>query len=190
MHLVVGLGNPGPRYSGTRHNAGFRVVEALSRRLPAGRPFHLSRSLCAEARRPGGVLLLAQPLTYMNLSGRAVTELFRRYKVKLEDFLLVHDDLDLPLGTLRLKKGGGAGGHRGVQSVAELLGTPEFARLRFGIGRPAGAGAADYVLERFASAEEQLLADTVERAVQAVLAWMDDGLERAANLFNRAPGPA
>lgn len=185
VHLIAGLGNPGRRYGGTRHNAGFRVIEALSRHFSAGRPFRRAHSLCAEVRRPAGKIVLAQPLTYMNLSGRAVVELWRYYSVGPDCFLLIHDDLDLSLGILRLKRGGGSAGHRGVQSVAEHLGSTCFDRLRFGIGRPVGMEAAGYVLAPFASGEKELLDETVERAVQAVLMWVEEGFDPAANRFNR-----
>ncbi len=187
VHLVTGLGNPGFRYSGTRHNAGFRVVEALSRHLSVGRPFRLVHSLCAEIRRPGGLIVLAQPLTYMNLSGRAAVELWRRYPVSPDCFLLVHDDLDLPLGTLRLKRNGGSAGHRGVQSVIEHLGSACFDRLRFGIGRSGEIEAGGYVLAPFSAGENELLRGIVEKAVQAVMMWVEEGFEPAANRFNRTP---
>lgn len=183
----MGLGNPGPRYSGTRHNLGYRVVEAFARRLKAERLFHLRHSLCAAAGGPGKRVLLVQPLTFMNLSGRAAVELLRRYKLEPGQLVLVHDDLDLPPGRIRLRRGGGSAGHRGVQSVIDATGSAEFMRLRIGIGKPSCGEAADYVLELPPPPERQLLDQAVERAVDALALLIDAGPEEAMNRFNRAP---
>lgn len=185
MFAIVGLGNPGPSYAGTRHNAGYRVVEALSRRLAAGKRFNLAWSICATARSKSQAVVLAQPLSYMNCSGKAVKELLAKQQVALTDFLLIHDDLDLPLGTIRLKRGGGSAGHRGVVSVIEALGTADFMRLRFGIGRPAGEEeAADFVLNKFSDQEHPLLEAAVDKAVEAIICLLEEGLDRAMNIYH------
>jgi len=182
----VGLGNPGPRYSGTRHNLGYRVVEALARQLKAESPFQLRHSLCAAAGSGEKRLLLAQPLTYMNLSGRAAAELLRRYGLEPGQVVLVYDDLDLPPGRIRLRRGGSSAGHRGVQSVIEALGSADFLRLRLGIGKPSEGDAATYVLEVPPPPEQELLDRAVERAVEALAFLVEAGPEEAMNRFNRA----
>jgi PTH1 family peptidyl-tRNA hydrolase len=190
MYAIVGLGNPGKEYTGTRHNLGFRVVEALSRRLAAGKPFYHEWSICAAAAYEGNNILLARPLTFMNRSGKAVAELAGRYSLQQDEIVVVHDDLDLPPGLIRLRRGGGSAGHRGVQSVIDLLGTPDFIRLRIGIGKPAGdVDGADYVLEPPAQDEQEPLQAAVERAVEAVLALVSGGLDAAMNKYNRAVFP-
>jgi len=181
----VGLGNPGERYSGSRHNMGFRVVEALSRHWRSGRPDYLRWSMCAAAEYGGRKVLLVQPLTFMNRSGLAVEELFSRFSAEPENLIVIHDEMDLPPGVLRLKKGGGAAGHRGVQSIIDTLGTADFIRLRMGIGKaPPGEEGADYVLGRFAPEEEELMEAAVNRAVQALATLLEEGLESAMNKFN------
>jgi len=178
--LVVGLGNPGPRYTETRHNLGFWVVDRLAREeglawKQQGRAF--------TARWGSGWLM--KPTTFMNASGEAVAPFVRYYKIEPERLLVVHDDLDLPLGRIRLRRGGSAGGQKGVRSIIERLGTDGFDRLRLGIGRPsAGRDAADWVLSKF-SPEERPLADRVAAAaVEAVRVWRDQGLEAAQQRFN------
>jgi len=184
--LVVGLGNPGPRYAGSRHNIGREVVEALASRhhLRLDRTKFNARYGCGPVagRRVG----LAAPLTYMNVSGQAVAPLARFFKVPPEQLLLVYDDLDLPLGSLRLRRGGGSGGHNGVASVAGSLGTAEIPRLRVGIGRPPpGWDAADYVLAGFTPDELATVAATLPPAVDAIEAVLRDGLDAAMNAVNR-----
>lgn len=185
MHAIVGLGNHGNRYRETRHNVGYRVVEALARKLKTGPPFQYRWSLCALARFNNEKVILSQPLTYMNRSGLAVVELSRRYLLKPSHFLIIHDELDLPLGTIRLKRGGGTAGHHGLESIKEALNSPEFNRLRIGIGRPpADKPGAEYVLERFNEQEIPLLEETVGRAVQATMTFLSKGLDEAMNRFN------
>ncbi|HPZ10753.1 MAG TPA: aminoacyl-tRNA hydrolase [Bacillota bacterium] len=181
------MGNPGERYCGTRHNLGYRVVEAFSRQFNAEKPFHLRHSLCAAAGSPGKRVLLVQPLTYMNLSGRAVVELLRRYELEPGQLVLVYDDLDLPPGRIRLRCGGGSAGHRGVQSVIDATGSSEFLRLRIGIGKPFVGEAAAYVLDVPPPQERLLLDRAVEQAVEALAFLIDAGLEEAMNRFNRVP---
>ncbi len=183
-YLIVGLGNPGPEYSGSRHNVGFQCVRWLARKH--GLSFDGSR---AHARIAQGVILgkrvvLARPQTFMNLSGQAVHGLQQWLRVTPADLLVIHDDLDLPLGRLRLRPGGSAGGHRGIRSIIDCLGTQEFARLRVGIGRPEGNDAVDYVLGDFNAAERQVMAETYARAAEAVECILAEGLEAAMNRFN------
>jgi PTH1 family peptidyl-tRNA hydrolase len=180
---IVGLGNPGRRYEGTRHNLGFLVVERLRRETGAA-----SRANTPVLRRyeiAGDGLGLVMPQTLMNRSGLAIAELQRSEGLEAADLLVVADDLHLPLGTLRIRGGGGAGGHNGLKSVIEHLGTPDFARLRVGVGRPESAGEfADFVLDEFEEDEEPVVAEMVERACEASLTWSREGLAAAMNRFN------
>ncbi len=183
----MGLGNPGERYSGTRHNLGYRVVELLFRSSRAERPFHLRHSCCAAAEYGSQRLLLVQPRTFMNLSGRAAAELMQRFSFSPEQLILIYDDLDLPPGWIRLRSGGGSGGHRGVRSVIETLGTGNFLRLRIGIGKPLIGDTATYVLAEPPLPERELLEGAVERAVEALFVYLGLGLDEAMNRFNRPP---
>ncbi len=185
MLLAVGLGNPGPEYAATRHNVGFMVVDRLAGSLGVGWERVGGPALEAAALVSGVALRLLKPLTYMNLSGRAVAAALRRHNLGPGSLCVVHDDLDLPCGALRLRPGGGAGGHRGVMSIIEELGSADFARVRVGIGRPAGGqDAVDYVLSPFPAAEWALVGPVVDRAAEAVLAIARDGLAAAMNRFN------
>jgi PTH1 family peptidyl-tRNA hydrolase len=183
--LIVGLGNPGKEYHETRHNVGFRVLDELARRygLAFGK---LERKAHAVTGTIGGEkVILCKPQTYMNLSGEAVRAAVDFYKVDLIRVFIVSDDLDLPLGTLRLRKIGSAGGQNGLKSVIQHLGSSEFSRLRFGIGRPPGKMAAkDYVLGVFKGDEAILVAQMVERAANAVESWMVEGMDAAMNKYN------
>jgi len=182
--LVVGLGNPGPRYAGTRHNAGFLVVDLLAERV--GGRFR-RRGLCdvLEGRLADVPVVLAKPRGYMNESGAPIVAVSRFYKVPVDRLTVVHDDLDLPFGTLRLKRGGGDGGHNGLRSASAALGSREYARVRFGIGRPPGRqDPADYVLRDFSAAERKDLGYLVDRAADAVEMLLSEGLEAAQNAFN------
>jgi PTH1 family peptidyl-tRNA hydrolase len=188
-HLVVGLGNPGPRYAGTRHNAGFFVLDLLAERV--GGTFKARKSTggaaadAIETRLAGRAVVLAKPRSFMNESGGPVAGLARFFKIPVEQITVVHDELDLPFGTLRLKRGGGEGGHNGVRSIVSSLGSPDFARVRFGVGRPPGRqDAADYVLRDFATVERRELPLFVDRAADAVEVLLAQGLETAQNQFN------
>lgn len=187
MKVIVGLGNPGPRYAGTRHNVGFRVVEQLAVRLGAGAAGELCGALSSEA----AGLLLVRPQTYMNRSGFTARCLADRFGLAAGDFLVVYDDVALPLGALRLRGKGSPGGHRGLESILESLGAEEVPRLRLGVagvGLPApGEGLADYVLAPFGEAEVKAVAEMVERAAEACLAWRDQGFEKAAARWNGPP---
>ncbi len=183
-YLIVGLGNPGPVYSRTRHNAGFICVERLAERN--GLAFD-SRRLKAEIAR-GTValkpLMLAKPQTYMNESGQSVGELVRWYKVDLKNLLIIYDELDLSPGQLRLRERGSAAGHNGVKSIIQHLGTDEFARLRFGIGRPERGLGRDYVLNNFTRQEQPIISDTVDLAAEAAETWLREGIVAAMNKYN------
>jgi peptidyl-tRNA hydrolase, PTH1 family len=184
MIAIVGLGNPGRRYRGTRHNLGSEVVDRIAAKLGV-RLADDGFARTARAHFGRAAVVLAVPETYMNVSGQAVSDLARRRRVRPESLLIVYDDLDLPLGRLRLKPGNGAGGHNGVRSIIEELGTKAFPRLRVGIGRPpAGVAPETFVLERFTPKERTVVDEAVERAANAALAVLSDGLEAAMNRVN------
>jgi peptidyl-tRNA hydrolase, PTH1 family len=188
--LVVGLGNPGPDYAETRHNVGFAVVELLAARAGGGRfSKHRSNADVLEGRLSGRRVVLAKPRTYMNVSGGPVAGLLRYYSVAVEDLVVVHDELDLGFGVVRLKRGGGEGGHNGLRSVSGSIGSKEYLRVRFGIGRPPGRqDPADYVLKRFSGAERTELDFAVDLAADATEALLADGLEAAQNKFHALSG--
>lgn len=182
--VVLGLGNPGERYAETRHNVGFRVVEELARR----RDLELSESECNALVAADGRLALAAPQTYMNRSGHAARCLQERRGVDSEDFLVVYDEIHLPLGTLRLRRRGSPAGHRGMESVLESLGTDRVPRLRLGIagpeGTPPGDDLVDFVLEPFADDERQVIDAMISRAADACEVWAADGVDAAMQRFN------
>jgi len=183
--LVVGLGNPGPRYAATRHNAGFFVVDLLASRIGASFKSHKANADVLEGRLAGASVVLAKPRTYMNTSGGPVSALARFYKIGAENVVVVHDELDLPFGTIRLKRGGGEGGHNGLRSTSSSLATKDYLRVRFGIGRPPGQqDPADFVLREFTVAERKDLDFFVDRAADAVEALVSQGLEAAQNSFH------
>lgn len=183
--LVVGLGNPGPRYAATRHNAGFLVVELLAERVGGRFKAHKGRCDIVETRIAGRPVVLVKPKSFMNSSGGPIVSISRFYKVPVEQITIVHDDLDLPFGTLRIKRGGGDGGHNGLRSATSALGSKDYARVRFGIGRPPGRqDPADYVLREFAAAERKEVPFLVDRAADAVEVLLAQGLEAAQNQFN------
>jgi len=188
--LVVGLGNPGPEYAETRHNVGVRVVELLAARAGGGRfSKHKSNADVLEGRLAGRRAVLAVPRTYMNVSGGPVAGLLRYYGVEPTDLVVVHDDLDLGFGVVRLKQGGGAGGHNGLRSISASIGTKDYLRVRFGIGRPPGRqDPADFVLKRFSGAERKELEFAVDLAADAAEALLRDGLEPAQNRFHALSG--
>jgi len=183
-YLIVGLGNPGPVYSRTRHNAGFICVERMAERNSLAFD---TRRLKAEIAR-GTValkpLMLAKPQTYMNESGQSVGELVRWYKVDLKNLLIIYDELDLSPGQLRLRERGSAAGHNGVKSIIQHLGTDEFARLRFGIGRPERGLGRDYVLNNFTRQEQPIISDTIDLAAEAAETWLREGIVAAMNKYN------
>lgn len=184
--VVAGLGNPGEQYHWSRHNIGFLVVEHLAKTHSAEFQRRKFKGLLAEVRLGDESALLVKPQTYYNLSGECVTAVLGYYKIPAQRLIAVHDDLDLNFGQLRLKRGGGDAGNRGVRSIAATLGTPEFVRVRVGIGHQAAAeDAKDYVLHVMRGRQREEFAAIIARAAQAVEAVIEDGLERAMNVFNQ-----
>lgn len=189
--LIVGLGNPGPRYEPTRHNVGQRVVDELAARRGETFRAHKANARVAETwLRPGGAkLILAKPNSFMNVSGGPVAGLAQFYGIAPDRVVVVHDELDIPFDTVRLKSGGGHGGHNGVRDIAKALGTPDFARVRVGIGRPPGRqDPADWVLDAFGAAERETLPILISDAADAVEQLVDEGLT-AAQQRHHAPRP-
>lgn len=189
MHLVVGLGNPGSQYEITRHNVGFMVADRLARELGTAfrtAPFRTAPALAARARRDDGDLLIVKPHTYMNLSGHAVSAAMSYYGVGPESVIVAYDDLDLEVGRLRIRAQGGPGGHKGMRSIIEQLGTEEIVRVKVGIGRPpAWQDPADYVLGRFEPEELPLMSDAIIKATSAILCIVAEGIDAAQTEYNR-----
>jgi peptidyl-tRNA hydrolase, PTH1 family len=191
VRIIVGLGNPGPRYRNTRHNVGFRTLDVLAEEL--GTTFSREKygALIATGRHEGTEVLMLKPLTFMNNSGVAVAQAARNKVQDPGDLLVVSDDVNLPLGRLRLRKQGSAGGHNGLKSIIERLGTSEFGRLRIGVGQESvGAGLIDHVLGTFAPDEWPEVNAAVGRAAQCVLRYIAAGMDGAMNEFNRPPDSA
>lgn len=187
MKVIVGLGNPGKRYAETRHNLGFVVIDRIAARLGVSVQQEICDSLVGEGLVEEKKIILAKPQSFMNRSGSAVAKLASEYGIGADDLTVVSDDLDLPFGRIRIRATGGAGGHRGLQSIIENLAGTAFQRVRMGIGRPPlGVDAADYVLEPFSVEEVQQLAEVVERASEAVFCLLRRGPEQAMAQFNRA----
>jgi PTH1 family peptidyl-tRNA hydrolase len=188
VSLIVGLGNPGPRYSHNRHNVGFRCLRLLAATHGLEFTRRQKRASVASGLVCGQHVVLAMPQTFMNESGRSVAPLAQFYRVAQSRLLIVHDELDLPLGTLRLRPEGGSAGHKGMRSIIQHLGGQEFPRLRIGIGRPPGQmDPADYVLQDFSSEEGPVLEEVLERAVTAIGVWLTEGIEEAMERYNRQP---
>lgn len=186
--LILGLGNHGGEYRGTRHNVGWMVLDELEGRGRFGGQRREGPAKVREGAIDGYDVVTARPQTYMNVSGRAAVHLLRKYGVPPEDLIVVHDDVDLPLGRIRLKRGGGAAGQQGVLSVADALRTQEFMRVRVGVSRPLERDQmVDYVLDRFTPDERERLALVIPRAADAVVALVRDDLETAMSEYNRAP---
>lgn len=183
--IVVGLGNPGRQYAQTRHNFGFFVVDELAKRINAPTSRKRMNAEISEARYDGDRLILVMPQTYMNASGTAVREVMRWYKVDPEDVLVVVDDLDLRYGQIRLRARGSAGGHNGLKSIFQEIGTQEIPRLRVGIGR-SGNHAIGHVLSKFSSEERETLPEVISEAADAVETWLQKGSLEAMNLINGA----
>lgn len=189
-YMIVGLGNPGREYENTRHNIGFGCVEAIAEayRISFDRKKQ-SKAKIADGMIQGRRVLLVKPQTFMNLSGSSVQGLATFYKIRPENILVIFDDLDIPLGTLRIRPKGGSGGHRGMTDIIARLGTQEFPRVRFGIGRPPGRmDPAAYVLRPFVGEESRIVADTVDRVIRAIELWLSDGIEAMMNQYNGATG--
>lgn len=181
MKFIIGLGNPGKKYSATRHNLGFTVLDnfAVGNSLDWKNYKDLAAvSLC-------GGFIVVKPALFMNKSGSAVAPLVKKYNPDSTDILVVHDDMDIDSGRIRIKKGGSSGGHNGVQSIIEALGTDQFSRIRIGIGRPPeGSDAVDFVLSNFTKEESALMKPVISRASEAVSVFIESGLQKAMNLFN------
>jgi PTH1 family peptidyl-tRNA hydrolase len=186
--LVVGLGNPGPGYAGNRHNAGHLVLDLLAERAGGRYKAHKGRADVVEGRVTGVRTVLAKPKSYMNTTGGPTAALRDFFKVPVERIVVVHDELDIPYGALRLKRGGGDNGHNGLRSVSSALGSKDYLRVRFGIGRPPGRqDPADFVLKDFSAAEKKDLGFHVDRAADAVEALLTGTLEAAQNAFHAEP---
>lgn len=183
--VAVGLGNPGKKYTHTRHNVGFMTIDRLAKDLPEGRERQRFQSIVLETSLDHHRLILAKPLTYMNNSGSAVAQIQQWYKVPLDRLLIIHDDLDLPFGRIRLRPEGGAGGHNGLSSIIESLGSQEFPRLRIGIGRPTSGTTINYVLQPFDRAQREQLPELLDLSTAAVRAWITCGISEAMNEYNR-----
>ena len=184
-YLIAGLGNPGREYKDTRHNIGFMVADRRAAELGIRVGRLQQKALVGNGVYLGSKVIIAKPVTYMNLSGQAVTSLIRYYGIEQENFLVVHDDLDLPFGVLRLRPGGGSAGQKGMQSIIEQAGTQEFARLRCGIGRPPGQmEAAAYVLQPFSTQDQAELPVVLDQAVKAIMVFIEFGIDEAMNQFN------
>ncbi len=183
MKIVVGLGNPGRKYNQTRHNLGFMIVEELANRYKIEKEESRYDAIIGHIRMNGQKVLLVKPLTYMNLSGRAVQPLVRFYKLNLQDLLIVYDDMDLDVGRLRIRKSGGTGGHKGITSITNSLSSQEFPRIRGGIGRPEH-NTINWVLGKFTAEEKPYIDAMVVKAADAVEAWVKYGIEKAMSEYN------
>ena len=183
--LIIGLGNPGREYRQTRHNVGFMLVDRLAAKLNTRFTRMQSRALVGSAIFGERKIILAKPQTFMNLSGQSVQGLVHFYKMPLTNLLIAHDDLDLPIGTIRIRPDGGSAGQKGMTSILERFGTDVFPRLRMGIGRPPGQmQAPDYVLQEFSNSDLSIISEMLNHAVEAVLIFATEGLEAAMNKYN------
>lgn len=184
MKIVVGLGNPGSQYVNTRHNVGFAVLDGLAKGPGASRFQARFQSQVAEVMEGSEKLLLQKPDTFMNLSGRAVRSAVDFYQVSLTDVLVVCDDFNLPLGKLRVRKGGTHGGHNGLRDIQNHLGTTDYCRLKIGVGAPVEGQAVDFVLGRFRPSERPIIDEAIGRAIQAVVVWATRGVDECMNQYN------
>jgi PTH1 family peptidyl-tRNA hydrolase len=190
MKLIVGLGNPGRVYASNRHNIGFICVNYFARSQGIKFDRKQGRARIGMGKVADNEVVLAKPQTYVNLSGQSVSQLIRKFNINLNDLLVIHDDLDLPLGKIRISHGSGAGGHKGVESIITELGSQDFVRLRVGIGRPDKAEISEdniiaYVLSDFTAEERQTVAQAIPRVSEAILCLLTEGLEAAMNKYNR-----
>ncbi len=186
MRLLVGLGNPGPKYERTRHNAGFRIAEEAARKLGVALGETRWNAVLGQGRAGGGPVAVLLPQTYMNASGESVGHAVRFWKVEVGSLVVAHDDIDLEFGRIQVKVGGGDGGHNGLRSLKQHLGTPEFVRVRFGVGRPPPLWeGADWVLAKFSSEEEEQLKELFPQAAEAAVAALLEGPLLAMNRFNK-----
>jgi PTH1 family peptidyl-tRNA hydrolase len=189
-YLLIGLGNPGREHQNNRHNFGFMLIDRLAVRLGARGLKVQSKAIVTSTTYEDRRLILAKPQTYMNLSGQSAQGLLNFYKLPMENMLIAHDDLDIPFGTIRLRPGGGPGGQKGVASTIERLGTKGFARLRLGIGRPPGRmDPSAYVLQDFSRDEMKIISELLDRAADATLEFVVNGLDKAMNKYNGSMEP-
>lgn len=184
MFVVVGLGNPGNKYEGTRHNVGFHTIDLLGEKHGISVNKLKFKALYGEGRISSEKVLLVKPQTYMNLSGESVIDIVNYYKVPTEKIIVIYDDIDLDVGKLRIRKQGSAGTHNGMKSIIYLLQKDEFPRVRIGIGRPDKQNLADFVLSRFSREEESLIKEAVTRSVEATTAIITEGIDKAMNKYN------
>ncbi|GAB6183497.1 aminoacyl-tRNA hydrolase [Thermodesulfovibrio hydrogeniphilus] len=186
MVLIVGLGNPGRKYRNTRHNVGFRVIDELAEKFDFSFREH-DDYLIAEGKIKDKDVILLKPLTYMNLSGRAVNKVANDKILKNlpNSLIVIHDDLDLPVGKIKIKKSGSSGGHKGVQSIINSIGNHNFIRIRIGIDKPSDGDISDYVLSPFSKEEKPLIEEKVLQATDAIVTILDEGVEKAMNIYNR-----
>ena len=189
MKLIVGLGNPGSKYAGTRHNIGFEVVAYLAQAPGCSAARTKFSALVVEMRHGEETVLLIQPQTFMNLSGRSVREVLDFHKIAATDLLVVSDDINLPLGKLRMRTSGSHGGQNGLRNIQECLGTDQYPRLRLGVGAPAEGDAVDYVLGRFKPGEKAAVDDAIAKAATAAMIWLKRGPEAAMNQANGTADP-
>ncbi len=186
MRLIIGLGNPGLKYRGTRHNLGFRCVDLMAEKWSIPIKERRAKAVLGQGVHAGQDVALAKPRNFMNNSGECVAYLQTRFGADLEEIMVVYDDMELPLGRLRIRRSGSDGGHRGVQSIISALGTVEFPRMRLGIGQPAlEEDPVDFVLGRFSSEESEVVDPAVQVAVTAMECWLAEGIDAAMNRFNR-----
>jgi PTH1 family peptidyl-tRNA hydrolase len=188
MKVVVGLGNPGNRYAGTRHNVGFAVIDGLAEGPDVGRPLNRFQAEVREMLAGPEKVLLVKPETFMNLSGRCVRQVVDYYHVELDELLIVCDDVNLPLGKLRFRPRGSAGGHNGLRDIQNHLGTIEYQRLRIGVSAAEEGELVDHVLGRFRPGERPVIEEAIAVAQQAVLAWVGHGIEKCMNEYNGEQG--
>ncbi|MCB9025546.1 MAG: aminoacyl-tRNA hydrolase [Bdellovibrionaceae bacterium] len=186
MKMIVGLGNPGPKYLMTRHNAGFLIVDALTQRNKINNYKEESKALVAKSKIDNIDVLIVKPLTYMNLSGEAVVPLLKYYKIEISDLLVVHDEVDLPFAKIKFQHNRGHGGHNGVRSLHNLMGSNDYSRLRFGIGRPSNPhlSVADFALQNFSNEEQKLLPEALSLAAEGVECFIVNGLNLTATRYN------
>ena len=184
MKLIVGLGNPGKEYAGTRHNCGFMVIDRLASKLNVDVDQNKFKGLYAKVKYHGEDIILLKPQTYMNLSGESVNAVMNFFKIDKEDLLVIYDDLDMPVGKLRLRKTGSAGGHNCIKNIIAHLNSQDFKRIRVGIDRHKYMNVADYVLSRFSKVESEAIEQGIENAANAVLDYLDNDFNHAMNYYN------
>lgn len=185
MKLIIGLGNPGSRYAGSRHNLGFMVIDSLASRWGISVNSKKHASLLGQGTFAGKKVMLVKPQTYMNKSGEAVLEIVNYYHDKIDDLIVIHDDLDLNFGRIRFRTGGGTGGHKGLNSITTLLNSPDYSRLKIGIGHPPSPIPVEaFVLSEFLPQEKKILPDIIKTCLDGLECWCQEGIEKVMNDFN------